>query len=124
MARLLVQSLATGCFLCPSLDDGQPVWVASLREAGGGVVLDSEAAHQLVQDWCEPEDMPCLVDLDRLGTAADYLPEEGGDHDARARAAGAGGAVPALPSIPVGNHGDNDFFPPGALPTTPARGTV
>jgi hypothetical protein len=109
MARLLVQSLASGCFLCPSLEDGQPMWVASLREAGGGVVPDVETAHQLVQDWCEPEDLPSLVDLDRLGTFADYLPE-GGPLDALARGAGVGGEVPALPSIPVGNHGDNDFF--------------
>jgi hypothetical protein len=48
--------------------------VASLREAGGGVVKDLESAHQLVQDWCEPEDLPQLIDLDRLGTEADYMP--------------------------------------------------
>ena len=34
LARLLVQSATTGRFLCPSLEDGQPVWVVSLREAG------------------------------------------------------------------------------------------
>jgi hypothetical protein len=72
MARLLIQSQATGRFLCPSLSDGQPEWVASLREAGGGVVADLESAYQLVQDCCEAEDMPQLVDLDRLGTANDY----------------------------------------------------
>lgn len=72
MARLLIQSAATGRFLCPSLSDGQPEWVQSLREAGGGVVGDLEAAHQLVQEWCDFEDMPVLVDLDRLGTANDY----------------------------------------------------
>lgn len=70
--RLLVQSLATGRFLCPSLSDGQPEWVASLREAGGGVVQDVEAAQQLVQDNCDVEDKPILIDLDRLGTANDY----------------------------------------------------
>jgi hypothetical protein len=72
MARLLIQSAATGRFLCPSLEDGQPGWVASLREAGGGVVADVEAAHQLVQEWCEVDDMPILIDLDRLGTFNDY----------------------------------------------------
>lgn len=72
--RLLIQSQSTGRFLVPSLEDGQPGWVASLKEAGGGVVFDVDAAHQLVQDWCEPEDMPQLVDLDRLGTEADYMP--------------------------------------------------
>ena len=72
--RLLIQSQSTGRFLAPSLVDGQPGWVASLKEAGGGVVRDVESAHQLVQDWCEPEDLPQLVDLDRLGTEADYMP--------------------------------------------------
>ena len=72
--RLLIQSQSTGRFLAPSLEDGQPEWVASLKESGGGVVFDLESAHQLVQDWCEPEDKPQLIDLDRLGTEADYLP--------------------------------------------------
>lgn len=70
--RLLVQSITTGRFLAPSMDDGQPQWVGSLREAGGGVVFDIEAAHQLVDDHCEPEDQPIVIDLDRLGTANDY----------------------------------------------------
>lgn len=70
--RLLIQSQSTGRFLAPSLQDGQPEWVSSLKEAGGGVVSDLESAHQLVQDWCEPDDMPQLVDLDRLGTSEDY----------------------------------------------------
>lgn len=70
--RLLVQSLATGRFLCPSLQDGQPQWVASLREAGGGVVDEPEAAQQLVQDCCDFDDRPIVIDLDRLGTANDY----------------------------------------------------
>ena len=72
--RLLIQSKPTGHFLAPSLDDGQPGWVASLKDAGGGVVFDVESAHQLVEDWCEPDDFPQLIDLDRLGTASDYLP--------------------------------------------------
>jgi hypothetical protein len=76
--RLLVQSLATGRFLCPSLEDGQPVWVASLREAGGGVVADVEMAHQLVVDNCDSDDLPVLIDLDRLGTFNDYPPGDTG----------------------------------------------
>lgn len=78
--RLLIQSLATGRFLCPSIEDGQPVWVASLREAGGGVVRDVESAHQLVQDNCEFDDQPVMVDLDRLGTINDYPPQEDLSH--------------------------------------------
>ena len=70
--RLLVQSKTTGRFLCPSKEDGQPEWVSSLREAGGGVVDDIERAHQLVTDWCDFDDQPVLIDLDRLGTLNDY----------------------------------------------------
>lgn len=70
--RLVVQSLATGRFLCPSLDDGSPRWVVSLREAGGGVVQDMESAFQLVQDNVDFDDQPVVIDLDRLGTANDY----------------------------------------------------
>ena len=75
--RLLIQSQSTLRFLCPSLDGGEPVWVSSLREAGGGVVADVETACQLVQDNCEFEDQPILIDLDRLGTMNDY-PVTGG----------------------------------------------
>ena len=69
--RYLVQSQATGRFLCPSLEDGQPEWVASLREAGGGVVGDLESAVHLAQD-CDYDDFPVVIDLDRLGTLNDY----------------------------------------------------
>lgn len=70
--RLLVQSLATGKFLCPCPDGGEPIWVTSLQKAGGGVVDDLETAMQLAQDNCDFDDLPQLVDLDRLGTANDY----------------------------------------------------
>lgn len=106
MARLLVQSLSTGRFLAPSLEDGQPEWVVSLREAGGGVVADVEAAHQLVMDHCEPDDMPSLIDLDRLGTFNDYMPHSG---DVPAARAAGGRDVAGVSSVPDGNHGDNVF---------------
>lgn len=70
--RLIVQSLNTGKFLCPSLEDGSPVWVSSLREAGGGVLTDFESIAQLALDHCDFDDMPVFIDLDRLGTANDY----------------------------------------------------
>lgn len=70
--RLLVQSTVTGRFLCPSLDGGEPVWVRSLREAGGGVVTDLETAHQLVIDCMDVDDFAQVIDLDRLGTVDDY----------------------------------------------------
>lgn len=70
--RLVIQSANTGKFLCPSLDDGAPVWVVGLREAGGGVVSDVEALLEWVAEYCEVDDVPVLVDLDRLGTANDY----------------------------------------------------
>lgn len=70
--RLLIQSQTTGKFLCPDLEGGEPVWVASLREAGGGVLVDPEQVHQLVTDYCDCDDLPILIDLDRLGTVNDY----------------------------------------------------
>lgn len=77
MARWLIQSRETGCFLVPDLEDGSPGWVAGLREAGGGVVPELESAIQLMQDNCDADDMPVLIDLDRLGTAEDYPVKEG-----------------------------------------------
>lgn len=72
MPRLLIQSMSTGRFLCPSVEDGQPVWVGSLREAGGGVCRDADSIVQLLADNTEPEDEAIVIDLDRLGTANDY----------------------------------------------------
>lgn len=72
MARLLIQSRATGRFLAPDPVDNQPVWVIGLRQAGGGVTDDQERIAQLMLDWTEPEDLAQVVDLDRLGTANDY----------------------------------------------------
>lgn len=64
MARYLIQSLATGKFLAPNPDDGQPEWVTSLRDGMAGVFEDKDRAWQLFADWCEPEDLPQLVNLD------------------------------------------------------------
>ena len=70
--RLLIQSLASGAFLVPSTLDGQPEWVSSLKEAGGGVCTDAESIVQLLSDNTEPDDVAIVIDLDRLGTANDY----------------------------------------------------
>jgi hypothetical protein len=72
--RLIVQSLATGKFLCPSSSDGSPEWVVSLRESGGGVVTDFDLFGQWVMDHCDHDDLPQVIDLDRLGTVNDYTP--------------------------------------------------
>lgn len=71
MPRLLIQSASTGRFLAPD-EDGQPTWVVSLTEAGGGVVDDEERCKQIIQDHCDFDDLPQIVDLDRIGTANDY----------------------------------------------------
>ncbi len=71
MARLLVQSLETGRFLVPG-SGGNVEWTSALREAGGGVVSDPEVAQQLIEEWCDFDDRPTVIDLDRLGTANDY----------------------------------------------------
>jgi len=70
--RYLVQSLDTGRFLVPSLDDGTPEWVCSLREAGGGVVTEEEEALALGIEHAEQGERVQIIDLDRLGTANDY----------------------------------------------------
>lgn len=72
MPRFLVQSLETGRFLCPSLSDGQPEWVVSLRDAGGGVVDDAKEAWSMAVEYAEQGEPVQLIDLDRLGTANDY----------------------------------------------------
>lgn len=69
--RLLVQSQATGRFLVPD-QFGSVCWVRSLRQAGGGVVTEPENALQLIADYCDFDDAPVVVDLDRLGTENDY----------------------------------------------------
>lgn len=72
MARYLVQSEKTGRFLVPSLEDGMPEWVFSLREAGGGVVRDFDVAACIAVDFAEIGEPVAVIDLDRLGTAGDY----------------------------------------------------
>jgi len=70
--RLIIQSLVTGRFLCPDMGGGEPVWVRSLREAGGGVVTDLDQAAQLLIDNSDSDDKAVVIDLDRLGTVNDY----------------------------------------------------
>lgn len=90
--RLLVQSLDTGRFLVAGGAGGDVEWVHSLREAGGGVVGDAETAHELAAEWAEQGERCTVVDLDRLGTADDYV------------GAAAGAAATAAPD---GNHGED-----------------
>lgn len=73
MPRFIVQSAASGRFLTANPDGGEPMWVSLLQQVGGGVSDDMERIAQLVADCCEPEDFAQVVDLDRLGTANDYL---------------------------------------------------
>lgn len=70
--RYLVQSVETGRFLVPSLTDGQPEWVRSLRDAGGGVITDEDEALSMGIEYAEVGEEVQLVDLDRLGTSNDY----------------------------------------------------
>ncbi|GGH53745.1 hypothetical protein GCM10010975_09630 [Comamonas phosphati] len=73
MPRYVIQSAATGRFLTADPDGGEPCWVSLLQQAGGGVTDDRERVAQLMADYCEPEDFPQVVDLDRLGTVNDYV---------------------------------------------------
>jgi hypothetical protein len=70
--RLLIQSKATGRFLVPC-DDGGVDWVGNLKQAGGGVLADIETALQIIEDHADFDDLPHIVDLDRLGTENDYV---------------------------------------------------
>jgi hypothetical protein len=72
MSRYLLQSASSGKFLCPCPQGGEPIWVASLQQAGGGVVSDLETVHQLSEDHHDFENRLVLIDLDRLGTVNDY----------------------------------------------------
>lgn len=72
MPRYLVQNETTGRFLVPSMLDGQPEWVSSLREAGGGVVCDLEMAQAMSCEYAEIGERVSVIDIDRLGTINDY----------------------------------------------------
>lgn len=72
MARFLVQSKASGRYLVPAADGGDPQWLFDLKKVGPGVVPSLEHATQLVEDWCDVDDFPQVVDLDRIGTPQDY----------------------------------------------------
>jgi len=61
MARYVIQSGTTGCFLAPSYEDGQPEWVMLLREACA--VDDLETCAQLIEDHAEPFHRAQVVDL-------------------------------------------------------------
>lgn len=73
MPRYVIQSASTGRFLTADPDGGEPMWVQLLQQAGGGVVDDPERVAQLLADCCDAEDFPQVIDLERLGTAEDYL---------------------------------------------------
>lgn len=73
MPRFVIQSASTGRFLTADPRGGEPCWVSLLQQAGGGVTDDPERIAQLVADYCDPEDLAQVVDLERLGTADDYL---------------------------------------------------
>ncbi len=65
MCRLIVQSLATGCFLVPG-GHTEVTWERALSEAGGGIVSDVEHAAQLMHDHCDLDDEAVIVDLNAV----------------------------------------------------------
>ena len=71
MARLLIQSRSTGRFFVPG-DDGQPEWVTDLKRVGGGLLEDMDHCFQIIADHADFDDMPQVIDLDRLGSVNDY----------------------------------------------------
>lgn len=65
MCRLIVQSLATGCFLVPG-GHTEVTWERALSESGGGIVCDLAFAEQLMRDHCDLDDEATIVDLDAV----------------------------------------------------------
>lgn len=65
MCHLIVQSLATGCFLVPGCHT-EVTWERALSESGGGIVPDMELAEQLMRDHCDLDDEAVIVDLDSV----------------------------------------------------------
>jgi hypothetical protein len=65
MCRLIVQSLATGCFLVPGAHT-EVTWERALSDAGGGIVPDMQFAVQLLRDHCDLDDEAVIVDLDAV----------------------------------------------------------
>lgn len=62
--RNVIQSRMTGCFLAPSLEDGQPEWVMLLSEAA--IVEDVETCLQIIEDHVDFYHRVQLVDLDDI----------------------------------------------------------
>lgn len=62
--RNVIQSRMTGCFLAPSVEDGQPEWVMLLSEAA--IVEDLETAAQIIEDHLDAFHRCQVIDLDDL----------------------------------------------------------
>lgn len=75
MPRYLIQSANTGKFLVMGAD-GEPDWITNLRDAGSGVVTDLDLIPQLIEDNCDFDDAPIVINLDILGTVNDCCVQE------------------------------------------------
>lgn len=53
--------------MAPDPEDGQPRWVLSLQKAELGIMEDPDRIAQLIEDHTEYEDLPRVIDLDKLG---------------------------------------------------------
>ena len=62
--RNVIQSRMTGCFVAPSVEDGQPEWVMLLSEAS--IVEDLETCAQIIEDHIDSFHRCQVIDLDDL----------------------------------------------------------
>ena len=62
--RNVIQSRMTGCFLAPSVEDGQPEWVMLLSEAS--IVEDLETCAQIIEDHIDSFHRCQVIVLDDL----------------------------------------------------------
>lgn len=65
MSKFLIQSISRGAFLVPD-ENNQPHWERNLKCCASGVLADLESVHQMVHEYCDPDDMPVIVDLTDL----------------------------------------------------------
>lgn len=62
MSKFLIQSISRGAFLVPD-ENNQLRWERDLRKCASGVLDDLENVHQMVHEYCDPDDMPVIVEL-------------------------------------------------------------
>jgi hypothetical protein len=56
----------------PDFENQEARWERSLAKIGIGCLPDYDYTVQLLADYTVPDDLPMVIDLDRIGTDFDY----------------------------------------------------